>query len=236
MTFHVQVRGAMIAAGSLAALGAVAMAIAVRSQADTWRSTGRPLAQANASRDPKSPIVGRSEKAQATDDGQSADASRARREPAPAAPLDEHFQLVEQLQSAGVKRCLPLADGMGRFEMTGVTQYAVTSTWSRADPDQRLFSSLMGQRFSQNAAAPVGISGVVSALSSNGKCDALGFQVLPTTSTCSAVQAQVLVEGEWLGEMAGVPILRNAQNLRVMLLPTAGDGCVIVGVKNYYSE
>jgi hypothetical protein len=135
-----------------------------------------------------------------------------------------------------VKRCLGLADGVGRFEMTGVTQYAATSTWSRADPDRRLFSSVMGQRFGQSAATPVGVSGVVSAPSSDGKCDAVGFQILPTTSACSDVQAQVLDKGELLGDMAGVPILRNSQNIRVMLLPTAGNGCVIVGMNSYYSE
>jgi len=146
------------------------------------------------------------------------------------------FQVFQQLQAAGVRTCLQLADGMGRFQMTGVTQYAAASTWNKNDPDKRLVASLIGQRFGQEATSPVGMSGVISSPGATGKCDAVGIQVLPTTSACSTVQTQVLAKGEQLGTLAGVPLLRNAQNLRVMLLPTAGNGCVIVGMNNFYSE
>ncbi len=234
MAFRIHRRAFEVAASSLAALGGFALVAAVFSEADTLAAASQFFAQTDTAQDPASPVVkkaGKAKKAKTTADRESAGARGQA-----AAPSDGQFQMADQLQSAGVKRCLGLADGMGRFEMKGVTQYAATSTWSKADPDKRLFSSLLGQRFGQSAATPIGVSGVVSAPSSDGKCDALGFQILPTTSTCSAVRAQVLDKGEWLGDMAGVPILRNAQNLRVMLLPTAGNGCVIVGVNNYYSE
>lgn len=156
--------------------------------------------------------------------------------PSPAAQASGEFQLVTQLQAAGVKTCLDIANNMGRFEMTGATEYATSSTWNKTAPDKRLFSSLIGQKFGQNATTPMGLSGVISSPGAEGKCDAVAIQVLPSTTACPAIQSQVLAKGELLGNLAGVPMLRNAQNLRVMLLPTAGNGCVIVGMTNYYTE
>jgi hypothetical protein len=237
MAFRIHRRAFAIAAGSLAALGGFTLVAAILSEEDTLALASQLFAQTDAAQNQGTPVVNRAGRVRSTADRHGgAAAAPGKSAPAPAASADGQFQMAEQLQTAGVKRCLGLADGIGRFEMKGVTQYAATSTWNKGDPDKRLFSSLMGQRFGQSAATPIGVSGVVSAPSSDGKCDAMGFQILPTTSTCSAVRAQVLDKGEWLGDMAGVPILRNAQNLRVMLLPTAGDGCVIVGVNNYYSE
>jgi hypothetical protein len=155
---------------------------------------------------------------------------------APAGDKGPGFQVMQQLQAAGVKTCLQTADGLGRFQMSGVTEYAAASTWNKTDPDKRLVSAVIGQRFGASAVAPLGLSGVVTGPNAEGKCDGVGIQVIPTASACSAVQADVLNKGELLGTLVGMPMMRNAQNQRVMLLPTAGNGCVIVGMNNYYSE
>jgi hypothetical protein len=146
------------------------------------------------------------------------------------------FQVDQQLQAAGVKTCLPSAGGIARFEMAGVTEYAVASTWNKIAPDQRLVSAVIGQRFGQSVAAPVGLSGVVSAPNGAGKCDSVAIQVIPTANACASVQTQVLAKGELLGTLAGVPMLRNEQKMHVMLLPTPGNGCVIVALNNFYAE
>ena len=151
-------------------------------------------------------------------------------------PAAGDFQLTTQLQAAGVKTCLDTATNMGRFEMTGATEYAASSTWNKTSPDKRQFTSIIGQKFGQSTATPLGLSGVISSPGAEGKCDAVALQILPSVSACSAIQSQVLVKGEMLGNLAGVPMMRNAQNLRVMLLPTAGNGCVIVGMSNFYTE
>jgi hypothetical protein len=153
-----------------------------------------------------------------------------------AADVATNFQVDQQLQAAGVKTCLPSAAGIARSEMVGVTEYAASSTWNKVAPDQRLVSAVIGQRFGQSAAAPVGLSGVVSAPNGNGKCDSVAIQVIPTANACTSVQTQVLAKGQLLGTLAGVPMLRNEQNMHVMLLPTPGDGCVIVALNNLYAE
>ena len=155
--------------------------------------------------------------------------------PAPAAQASD-FQVVSQLQAAGVKRCLDMAGGLGRYEMAGVSEYASASTWNKTDPDHRLISAVIGQRYGQGANSTAGVAAVISAPGSEGKCDGVGLQIIPTTATCSAVQAQVLAKGEMLGNLVGVPMMRNAQNQRVMLLPTAGEGCVVVGINNAYVD
>ena len=146
------------------------------------------------------------------------------------------FQVDQQLQAAGVKTCLQTAGGLGRFQMAGVTEYAATSTWNKAAPDARMVSSVIGQRYGANTVSPVGLSGVISAPSADGKCDGFGIQVIPTASACAAVEEEILTKGQMLASLAGVPMLRNAQNQRVMLLPSAGNGCMIVGMNNYYAE
>jgi len=120
--------------------------------------------------------------------------------------------------------------------MAGVTEYAAASTWNKIAPDQRLVSAVIGQRFGQSVAAPVGVSGVVSAPNANGKCDSVAIQVIPTANACASVQTEVLAKGELLGTLAGVPMFRDKQNMHVMLLPTSGNGCVIVALNNFYAE
>ncbi len=219
--------------GLMAIFGAAGFAIATASFfAGPLMATPGYAQQTDAAADPKKP-----KKAKATDVAADPSPTPAAAAAAPAGAAGSgEFQLVTQLQAAGVKTCLDIANNMGRFEMTGATEYATSSTWNKNAPDKRLFSSLIGQKFGQNTTTPLGLSGVISAPSAEGKCDAVAIQVLPSSTACPVIQTQVLAKGELLGNLAGVPILRNAQNLRVMLLPTAGNGCVIVGMTNYYTE
>jgi hypothetical protein len=153
--------------------------------------------------------------------------------PAPAAV----FQTTEQLQKAGVKRCLQTAQAVGQATMAGSAQYAAVSTWNNKQPDNRFSVSMIGQQFAagQNS-MPNGLSGVFSVPTAEGKCDAASVQVIPTTDSCAAVQAQILTKGKVLGNLAGVPLLQNAANAQVMLLPAAGNGCVLVALSAIYTE
>ena len=65
---------------------------------------------------------------------------------APGVP-DGAFQTLQQLQKAGVKRCLGMAEAVGRANMTGSNQYAAVSTWNSKQPDQRFSVSMIGQQF-----------------------------------------------------------------------------------------
>jgi hypothetical protein len=156
--------------------------------------------------------------------------------PAPAANTAE-FQTMEQLQKAGVKRCLQLAQAVGQATMVGTSEYAAASTWHSTQPDNRFSVSMIGQKFgaNQNAMAN-GVSGVFSAPTADGKCDAAALQIIPTGETCAKTQAQILEKGKSLGNLAGVPILQNAANAQVMLLPGANNTCVLVALSTVYTQ
>ena len=147
------------------------------------------------------------------------------------------FQTKEQLQKAGVKRCLPTVQAVGQATMTGSALYAAVSTWNNKQPDNRFSVSMIGQQFAagQNS-MPNGLSSVFSVPTAEGKCDAASVQIIPTTDSCAAVQAQILTKGKALGNLAGVPLLQNAANAQVMLLPAAGNGCVLVALSALYTE
>jgi hypothetical protein len=147
------------------------------------------------------------------------------------------FQTKEQLQKAGVRRCLQTAQSIGRATMTGSAQYAAVSTWNSKQPDNRFSVSMIGQQFAagQNS-VPNGLSGVFSVPTAEGNCDAAAVQIIPTVDPCSSMQAQILVKGRTLGNLAGVPLLQNAANAQVMLLPGANNSCVLVVLSTVYSE
>ena len=80
------------------------------------------------------------------------------------------------------------------------------------------------------------VSSVFSAPNAAGKCHGAGVQVIPASVSCKDVQVQILLKGKALSELAGIPLLQDQSNARVMLLPSVGNGCVIVGVNNFYVE
>jgi hypothetical protein len=65
------------------------------------------------------------------------------------------FQTLEQLNKAGVRRCLQVAQAVGQATITGSSQYAAASTWNTKQPDNRFSVSMIGQRFApgQNSMA-----------------------------------------------------------------------------------
>jgi hypothetical protein len=151
-----------------------------------------------------------------------------------AAPQAE-IQTMDQLSKAGVKSCLQIAKAVGQATMFG-TEYAAASTWNSKQPDNRFSVSMIGQKLAPNAGATNGISGVFSSPTANGKCDAAALQIIPTQDACSKIQAQVLEKGKLLGDLAGIPILQNAANAQVMLIPAAANSCVVVALSTAYTE
>jgi hypothetical protein len=135
----------------------------------------------------------------------------------------------------GVKSCLQIAKAVGQATMFG-TEYAAASTWHSKQPDSRFSVSMIGQRLQPESGATNGISGVFSAPTSNGKCDAAALQIIPTQDACSTIQSQVMEKGKLLGDLAGIPILQNAANAQVMLIPAAANGCVVVALSTAYTE
>ena len=146
------------------------------------------------------------------------------------------FQTGDQLQKAGVKRCLQMAQAIGKATLVGTTEYAAASTWYSKQPDGRFSVSMIGQKFGKDGTASAGLSGVFSSPTTDGKCDAAAIQIIPTGEPCTTAQAQILQKGRSLGDLAGVPILQNASNAQVMLIPAANNGCVLVALSTVYTE
>ena len=153
-----------------------------------------------------------------------------------AAAAQPEFQVVTQMKNAGMTTCVQTAQGLGGYTMGGVTEYAAATTWHVKQPDARISIAMIAQKFGQSAQAPLGISSVFTAPNADGKCDGAGVQVIPTALACSAVQGQILQKGKAVADLAGIPMLQDANNSRIMLLPSAGNGCVIVGFNNLYAE
>lgn len=145
------------------------------------------------------------------------------------------IQTMEQLSKAGVKSCLQIAKAVGQATMFG-TEYAAASTWNSKQPDSRFSVSMIGQKLPANSGASNGISGVFSSPTANGKCDAAAVQIIPTQDACSKIQTQVLEKGKLLGDLAGIPILQNAANAQVMLIPAAANSCVVVALSTAYTD
>ena len=145
------------------------------------------------------------------------------------------IQTMDQLSKADVKNCLQIAKAVGQATMFG-TEYAAASTWNSKQPDNRFSVSMIGQKLAPNAGATNGISGIFSAPTANGKCDAAAVQIIPTQNACSKIQSQVLEKGKLLGDLAGIPILQNAANAQVMLIPAASNSCVVVALSTAYTE
>lgn len=147
------------------------------------------------------------------------------------------FQTMDQLQKAGVKRCLQLAQAVGQATMVGTSEYAAASTWHSKQPDQRFSVSMIGQKFGAgDSTIHNGVSGVFSSPTAEGKCDAAAVQIIPTSEPCSKTQAQILEKGKSLGNLAGVPLLQNAASAQVMLIPAANNSCVLVALSTVYTE
>lgn len=165
-------------------------------------------------------------------------AAPAKAEPAKSADVKAaDFQTMDQLQKAGVKRCLQLAQAVGQATMVGTSEYAAASTWHSKQPDQRFSVSMIGQKFGAgDSTIHNGVSGVFSSPTAEGKCDAAAVQIIPTSEPCSKTQAQILEKGKSLGNLAGVPLLQNAASAQVMLIPAANNTCVLVALSTVYTE
>lgn len=148
------------------------------------------------------------------------------------------LQFTQQFKTGGVSKCLGVTQGLGQFAMGGVTEYGSTSTWHAKQPDARLLSAMVGEKF---ASAPGvgelhGVSAVMAAPTPDGKCDGATVQIIPSPLSCQTLQTQVLVKGKQLSSLAGLPLLQDVNNQRMMLLPTAGNGCVVIGFNNVYAD
>ncbi|ENN86407.1 hypothetical protein RHSP_79156 [Rhizobium freirei PRF 81] len=132
-------------------------------------------------------------------------------------------------KQAGVKTC---TDTLARLLPYSIdAPHEAFSFWAPSpdSPDERLFGSIAGLRYVQQAGPRAG-SVVAVVPSKSGKCDGIGMQVLPSARSCGALQANLLGKGRAIANLNGLPLIEDPNGQRFMLLPSAGNGCVVIGV------
>jgi hypothetical protein len=151
-------------------------------------------------------------------------------EPAPPRPppstAAEPQPLVHASQ-AGVRSCL---DGIARAANGTIdTQHAAMSQWFTGAADSHLFESIISLAY-PNKVAPRAAAILLAAPTQGQSCDTSTVQIFPTARPCNAVLADLLKDGKVIADLAGMPVSQTPNGARQLLMPTAGNGCVMVVV------
>ncbi len=151
-------------------------------------------------------------------------------EPAPPKPppstASEPQPLLHASQ-AGVKSCL---DGIARAANGTIdTQHAAMSQWFTGAADSHLFESIVSLAY-PNKIAPHAAAVLLAAPTQGQSCDTSTVQIFPTARPCNAVLADLLKTGKVIADLAGMPVSQTPNGARQLLMPTAGNGCVMIVV------
>jgi hypothetical protein len=151
-------------------------------------------------------------------------------QPAPPQPppstAAEPQPLVHASQ-AGVKSCL---DGIARAANGTIdTQHAAMSQWFTGAADSHLFQSIISLAY-PNKVAPHAAAVLLAAPTQGQSCDTSTVQIFPTARPCNAVLADLLKTGKVIADLAGMPVSQTPNGARQLLMPTAGNGCVMIVV------
>ena len=153
---------------------------------------------------------------------------------APAAPQTLANSPVGEIQPVVHARNAKVTTCMDNL----VTQSAQTidrphqaiSTWVTEAPNDNLFSSIVGMAYT-NPLTPNGLAVLLAAPVGPGKCEGQSVQVYPTSQDCVKVQANLLRNGRTVASLGSLPVVQSANGRRDILMPTAGNGCVVVSVR-----
>ncbi|MBV8107542.1 MAG: hypothetical protein JO223_23555, partial [Hyphomicrobiales bacterium] len=128
---------------------------------------------------------------------------------------------------AGVRSCL---DGIARTANGTIdTQHAAMSQWFTGAADSHLFESIISLAY-PNKVAPHAAAILVAAPTQGQSCDTSTVQIFPTARPCNAVLADLLKDGKVIADLGGMPVSQTPNGARQLLMPTAGNGCVMVVV------
>jgi hypothetical protein len=128
---------------------------------------------------------------------------------------------------AGVKSCL---DGIARAANGTIdTQHAAMSQWFTGAADSHLFESIVSLAY-PNKIAPHAAAVLLAAPTQGQSCDTSTVQIFPTARPCNAVLADLLKDGKVIADLGGMPVSQTPNGARQFLMPTAGNGCVMIVV------
>jgi hypothetical protein len=110
--------------------------------------------------------------------------------------------------------------------------HSAFSNWNTGAPNLHAFQSIVIETY-QSPVAPRAASVILASPSATG-CDATSIQVFPSARPCIDVEKDILKSSAVIGKLAGLPLYRGNANEHRILMPTAGNGCVIIGVSVQY--
>ena len=136
-------------------------------------------------------------------------------------------QPVIHATNAGVKACL---DGLVRASNATInTQHTAMSQWFTGAPDSHMFQSIVSLAYPTRVVPHAAAILTAAPTASNG-CDTSAVEVFPTARPCNEVLADLLKNGKVVADLAGLLVTQNAAGGRQLLMPSAGNGCVLVAV------
>ena len=103
------------------------------------------------------------------------------------------------------------------------------SQWFTGAANSHMFESIVSLAY-PNRVAPRAAAILVAAPTATQNCDTSTVQVFPTARPCNVVEADLLKDGKVIADLAGVPVTQSPNGARQILLPTAGNGCVMIVV------
>ncbi len=152
--------------------------------------------------------------------------------PEPEAPK---FAAVIEAEKSGVKACLPLLGDLSRLSIDA--PHTAVSTWNKDRPNERMFSAMNFLSYS-NATAPRALSIVAATPTPKSHCDGANVRIQPSKLDCSQIAAdfkqQKVPDPQAIGDQLLYPPDRFGQ--RIVLLPAATTGCVVVSTGGYYGK
>ena len=134
---------------------------------------------------------------------------------------------------AGVKACL---DGIVRSANATIdTTHTAMSQWSNGAADLHVFESIVSLTY-PNRVAPRAVAVLFGAPSAGHDCNSSYVQIFPTARACNDIEGDLLKQGKVVANLSGLPVTVDAVGARQLLLPTSGNGCVVVVVGLTYGK
>jgi hypothetical protein len=165
--------------------------------------------------------------AKTTAQPQPAPAAAAPAPPKPPPSTAAEPQPLVHAAQAGVKSCL---DGVARAANGTIdTRHAAMSNWFTGAADSHVFESIVSLAY-PNAVSPRAVAILLAAPTQAQSCDTSTVQIFPTARPCNVVLADLLKEGKVIADLDGMPVSQSPNGARQILMPTAGNGCVMIVV------
>ncbi len=149
--------------------------------------------------------------------------------PARASTTDQQKTIFnEHVERAGVTACKDVFPALGFAAAAGSTFNATTS-WSDKDASQHSISSVVGMNFNTATLKGSGASFVFSVpTAAQGGCEGTFVRVVPVTQDCNAFASTLPKDSEVGPSLQGIPVITLPNGLQTLLMPSAGNGCVVV--------